>query len=142
MMIGKIINPNATRQVIALSGPPGIGKTAICRAHEFASGIPLEFCNIGSCSDVEALKGSTSVWNGASAGILAKSMTRMGCNNGTIVLDEIDKINQGSHRSKGIYMTLLEVLDYSQNDKYEDQFLSEIPIDLSHVTFMLSLIHI
>ena len=50
-----------------------------------------------------------------------------------ILLDEIDKID-----SVGVESTLINILDYSQNNKFKDLYMPEIPIDLSKIIFVLS----
>ena len=50
-----------------------------------------------------------------------------------ILLDEIDKIE-----CKSVSSTLINILDYSQNNKFKDHYMPEIPIDLSKILFIIS----
>jgi ATP-dependent Lon protease len=56
--------------------------------------------------------------------------------NGIIYLDEIDKISQS--KSKEINGILTHLLDEEQNQDFQDNYLSNIPIDLSKIFFVLS----
>lgn len=48
--------------------------------------------------------------------------------NAIIILDEIDKINAFHHSN--IQDVLLDIIDFSKNDKFIDNYL-DIPVDLS-----------
>jgi len=138
-LVNQHTNPSVSQQVIALSGAPGIGKTAICQAHAFASGIPITFCNVGAITDSTFFKGSNGVYIGAEPGNIVKSLISMGVDNGIIVLDEIDKIIMENHRSKGVYTSLLEIIDPSQNAIFTDEFLPKITINLSKIRFFCTM---
>jgi ATP-dependent Lon protease len=127
----------SSSQVLAFSGPPGIGKTQICRAHAYACGLPISFINIGALKDATSLKGSLGVWVGSEPGAITKALMSMGVANGIIVFDEIDKIDPKN--SHAVYTTLLEILDPSQNKNFTDEFLPGINIDLSKVTFLCTM---
>jgi ATP-dependent Lon protease len=129
-------SPN-TSHAVAITGPPGIGKTKICKAFSIASKRPIAFINIGAMKDTTALTGTFSSWLGAEPGTLVKSLMEMNANNGIIVLDEIDKIDMTKNYS--IFSTLLTILDPSQNSEFSDEFIAEIKIDLSKITFICTM---
>jgi ATP-dependent Lon protease len=138
-LVNQHTNPITSQQVIALAGAPGIGKTAICQAHAFASNIPITFCNVGAITDSTFFKGSNGVYIGAEPGNIVKSLISMGVDNGIIVLDEIDKIIMENHRSKGVYTSLLEIIDPSQNSTFNDEFLPKITINLNKIRFFCTM---
>jgi len=55
--------------------------------------------------------------------------------NGIIYFDEYEK----AANNPDVKAALLHITDYSQNDDYRDSYLSEIPIDLSHLWFIYSM---
>lgn len=67
-------------------------------------------------------------------GRVAKALTKAKTLNPVILLDEIDKLGQGGYNGDPA-SALLEVLDPSQNNHFEDHFI-EVPIDLSNVLFI------
>ena len=56
--------------------------------------------------------------------------------NPIIYFDEIDKISES--KSREIFGILTHLLDEEQNDKFQDNYLSNINIDLSKVFFVLA----
>jgi ATP-dependent Lon protease len=126
---------NAT--VLGLAGPPGIGKTQICKSYAKAARRPIAFINIGTVKDSTAFTGTYTSWLGAEPGAIVKALCNMSVANGIIVFDEIDKLDMSKHFS--IYSTLLAILDPSQNRKFEDEFLAGIHIDLSRITFICTM---
>lgn len=124
------------KQVLALQGHPGMGKTAICKAHAKAIDRPIYFINVGSCTDIDSLKGCNSVWSGSEPGQLSKALAAMKVLDGIIVLDEIDKIDMRDNRSNKIYNLLLQILDPIQNSHFEDEYIPGIYLDLSGISFI------
>ena len=62
----------------------------------------------------------------------------MNCKNGVLFLDELDKL-QNTPEGAEVKSTLLHILDYSQNNNFRDNYMPEIPVDLSNIFFILSL---
>jgi ATP-dependent Lon protease len=60
----------------------------------------------------------------------------MGCNNGVLFLDEIDKL---SSKKKDIEDALMNILDYSQNNEFTDNYFQNIKLNLSNLTLVCSL---
>lgn len=117
---------------IAMVGPSGIGKTLFGMSIAEALGLPFSKISLAGMNDPTVLKGHPSTYIGSNPGMIAQAIQRMGCLNGVIYLDEIDKC------SDKIRETLLEILDHSQNYHYHDNYMPEVPIDLSNISFIIS----
>jgi ATP-dependent Lon protease len=134
----QLMQANSSRaNVIGLAGPPGIGKTQICKSYAKAAKRPIAFINIGTIKDATTFTGTYTSWLGAEPGAIVKALCNMSVANGIIVFDEIDKLDMSKNYS--IYSTLLAILDPSQNKKFEDEFLAGIHIDLSRITFICTM---
>src|SRR5690606_11028767 len=62
----------------------------------------------------------------------------MGCTNGIIFFDEIDKIPK-TDKGNEIEYALLHITDFTQNHDYRDKFIVEVPINLSNNIFIYSM---
>src|SRR5581483_1950365 len=60
------------------------------------------------------------------------------CSNGIILFDEIDKLG-ATDKGRAVQYALLHITDYTQNYNFRDDFIPEIPIDLSKIWFMFSM---
>jgi len=129
-------NPLATRKILCLIGPPGVGKTfiAMCIARILffePDKNPSEdevknlvyVLSIPSLTGENTLLGSNAVYVGAQPGILTKEVLFVGSLfRKLIVIDEIDKPCKYVEQ-------LLSVLDYTQNSKIVDNYF-EIEVDM------------
>jgi len=123
---------------IALKGLPGSGKSHICSIIGKAIGLPTEFIYIGGMNDVSVLKGDYSLYVGASAGMILKAIQRMGCDNGIMVFDEIDKIAD-TNKGQEVSNSLIHITDYTTNSKFQDDYLDIITYDISKIWFMFTM---
>jgi len=133
-----ITNQNYKNKCIALRGPPGVGKTVFGRAIANSLNLPFEQISLGGMKDSSYLTGHCHTYIGAKPGVIVSSLKKIGCKNGIIFFDELDKI-QESDGGKEISSTLLHILDPSQNHDFRDQYMQEISINLSEIFFILSL---
>jgi ATP-dependent Lon protease len=133
----KITNPKAKGHVLALHGSAGTGKSKIISALGEALNLPFHQINMGGLNDVSILTGHSETYVSAKPGKIVELLSNSGYMNGIIYLDEIDKIS-GSHKQQEINGILTHMLDEDQNHKFQDNYLSNVNIDLSKIFFVIA----
>lgn len=133
-----LTNPETTRRIIAFVGPPGVGKTVLASSIAEAINLPFDQISLGGMKDASFLTGHSSTYIGARPGVFITILRRMGYLNGVLFIDEFDKI-PNTAEGQGVHSTLLHVLDSTQNNRFQDVYMPEIPIDLSHLFFVIAM---
>lgn len=134
----KLTCPNSNNLNLSLLGPAGVGKTKLMSILAEVSNIPFEHISLGGVNDNSFLEGHSYTYVGSKPGIIVASLLKMKYKNGMIFFDEIDKIGKTKNGDE-VSDCLLHIIDTTQNHKFIDKYIGEIPIDLSKIWFTFSM---
>ena len=143
-IISQWINGENKGYCFGFEGPPGVGKTtlakkgiATCLKDNDGNCRPFAFIQMGGDTNGSTLHGHNYTYVGSNWGSIIQILMDTQVMNPIIYIDEVDKISK-TENGRELIGILTHLLDFSQNDKFQDKFFNGIDIDMSKTLFILS----
>jgi len=143
-IICQWMNGSQSGYCFGFEGSPGIGKTSLakkglakCLTDEHDVCRPFSFIALGGSCNGSTLEGHSYTYLNSTWGRIADILMESKCMNPIIYIDELDKVSKSEH-GKEIIGILTHLIDYTQNDNFQDKYFSGVPLDLSKALFIFS----
>ena len=133
-----ITNPNSSGNVIALVGPPGVGKTLLAKSIGDALDIPFVQITLGGQNDGELLHGHGYTYSGSQPGMIVKKMVDAGKSRCIMYFDELDKACSKHGATNEITSILIHLTDPNMNKTFQDRFFQGVDFPLDKVIMIFS----
>jgi endopeptidase La len=138
-MLAKLISVQGSNiHPIALSGPPGVGKTKFAQCLAECLDIPFVQITLGGQNDGELLHGHGYTYSGAQPGLIVKKMVDAGSARCIMYFDELDKCVSKNGQVNELMSILIHLTDPMTNSSFQDRFFQEITFPLNKVIFIFS----
>ncbi len=143
-LIAQWINGKMEGNVFGFQGPPGVGKTTLCKKglakclqDDNGDSRPFAFIAMGGASHGSYLDGHHYTYLGSTWGRLIEILMETKCMNPIIYIDELDKISK-TENGRELIGILTHLTDPSQNEEFTDKYFSGIKFDLSKCLIVFS----
>jgi ATP-dependent Lon protease len=125
-------------QMLLFVGPFGTGKTTFAQSVADALDRPMGLIDCGGLKDSADLKGHGRTYVDSQYGAIVREVVAMQSTKGVLVFDEIDKMPEQTGINGNLMSVVMSVTDRKKNDKFADNYLTGVPIDLSNMLVILT----
>lgn len=122
---------------ILLSGPAAAWKTWWAREMAVALGLPVASIAMPQVTASFVLAGSSMSWSQGRPGRIVETYMQHDCASPIFILDEVDRLSEGSYKPEPMLLNLLERESARQ---WRDEYF-EVEFDVSHAIFVATANH-